>query len=149
VLSVFPVVAIACAAPIVNLGMVMNRMRRLSLLFVGSGLLTLAVIVAVACFTPAGVTGVAVISCLAQLIWYGGAVPLFAARILRARPMTFYKPLIKCYLACGLSVGLIFCVKSLFSIDSWIRFSVIGILCVVFCTVAGFVCVFGKAKLKM
>ena len=119
------------------------------MLFVGSGLLTLAVIVAVSCFTPAGVMGVAIISCAAQLVWYGGVVPLFASRILGARPMTFYKPLIKSYLSCGLSVGLIFGVKSLFSIDSWIRFSVIGILCVVFCAVTGYVCVFGKAKLKM
>ena len=149
ILSILPVVAIACAAPIVNLGMIMNRMRRLSLLFVGSGLLALAVIIAVSCFTTAGVVGVAIISCSAQLVWYGGVVPLFAARILGARPMTFYKPLIKSYLACVLSVGLIFGVKSLFFIDSWIRFSVIGILCVVFCAVAGFVCVFGKAKLKM
>ena len=149
VLSILPAVAVACALPIVDLGVVMNRMRRLSLLFVGSGLLTLATIIFVACFTPAGVIGVAVISCLAQLVWYAVLVPLFAGRILKTGVWKFYQPILRCFAASAVSIGLILGVKAVASVDSWLTLSVIGVVCVIASLVVNFLLVFGKPKIKI
>lgn len=149
VLSILPVIAVAAALPIIDLGVVMNRMRRLSLLFVGSGLLTLAAIVSVACFTHAGVVGVAVISCVAQFAWYAVLVPLFAGRILGTRAWTFYVPLLRSLAACALSVGIIFLVKTVSSVDTWLSFSVMVAVCLVVSLTVNFLCVFGKPKFKI
>jgi hypothetical protein len=149
VLSVFPSVTIACALPIVDLGVVMNRMRRLSLLFVGSGLLTLATIISVVCFTPFGVLGVAAVSALAQLVWYGVLVPLFAARILGMRAWKFYCPVLRCLGASVLSVGLIFAVKAVAPVNNWLTLAVMGGMCAVVSLAASFLVVFGKPKFKI
>lgn len=149
VLSVLPSVAIACALPIVDLGVVMNRMRRLSLLFVGSGLLTLATIISVACFTPFGVLGVAAVSALAQLVWYGVLVPLFAARILGMRAWKFYCPVLRCLGASVLSVGLVFAVKAVAPVSNWLTLAVMGSMCSVVSLAASFLVVFGKPKFKI
>lgn len=149
ILSLVPMVAVACALPIVDLGMVMDRMRRLSLLFVGCGLLTLATILAVSCFTKAGVVGVAAISCAAQLLWYALLVPIFAGRILATDSLVFYRPLFKCTLAAAVSLGLIFLVKAAVPTDGWISFAVVLSLCAVMALSVGFLCVFGRPKFKM
>ena len=149
VLSILPSVAIACALPIVDLGVVMNRMRRLSLLFVGSGLLTLATIVAVACFTSLGVIGVAVVSSLAQVVWYAVLVPLFAARILGTRVWKFYWPVFRCFGASALSVGLVFAVKAVAPVRNWITLGVMGGVCTVVSLAVSFLLVFGKPKFKI
>lgn len=149
ILSLLPMVAVACALPIVDLGMVMDRMRRISLLFVGCGLLTLAAILAVSCFTGAGVVGVAVISCVAQILWYAFLVPLFAGRLLATRSRFFYQPLLKCTLAAAISAGLIFLVKAVVPTDGWLSFAVVLSLCAVMALAVGFLCVFGRPKFKM
>lgn len=149
ILSMLPLVSIAAALPIVNLGVVMDRMRRLSLLFVGSGLLTLAAVITVSCFTKAGVLGVAVISSAAQLVWYTVLVPLFAARLLHVRAREFYAPMLKSFLACGLSVALVFVVKNVSPVDTWLRLIVMGGACLVVSLVLSFLCIFGKPKFKI
>ncbi len=149
VVSLIPVVAIATALPLVNLGVVMNRMRRLSLMFVGGSLLTLATVILVSCFTRAGVLGVAIISALAQLLWYTVAVPLFASRILKIPMGELLVPMMRTFAACGLSVALIFLVKTVSPVDSWTRLIIIGGACLVVSLVFGFLCVFGKPKFKI
>lgn len=149
VLSLLPMIAVACALPIVDLGMVMDRMRRLSLLFVGCGLLTLAAILIVSCFTGAGVVGVAVISCAAQILWYAVLVPLFAGRILDTDCRVFYIPVLRGSLAAVASVALILAVKAVVPIDGWLSFSVMLALCAVAALAIGFLCLFGRPKLKM
>lgn len=149
VLSILPAVAVACALPIIDLGVVMNRMRRLSLLFVGSGLLTLAAIIFFACFTAVGVVGVAVISCVAQMVWYAILVPLFAGRILKTGVWQFYQPILRCFAATALSVGLFLGVKAVAPVDSWLTLTVIGAVCVTASLVVNFLCVFGKPKFKI
>lgn len=149
VLSLVPITAIATALPIVNLGVIMNRMRRLSLLFVGSGLLTVATVIVVSCFTRAGVLGVAIISSVAQLVWYGIFVPLFAARILDGYALDFYRPTLKSLLACGLSLGVVLMIKTVSPVDSWLRLAVMGGVSLVVCLVISFLCVFGKPKFKI
>lgn len=149
VLSILPAVSVACALPIVDLGVVMNRMRRLSLLFVGSGLFTLAVILFIACFTPAGVVGVAAASCVAQLLWYTVLVPFFAGRILKTGAWQFYCPVLRCFAACALSVGLIFAVKAVAPVDDWTSLIVIGGVSAIVSLAVSFLCVFGKPKFKI
>ena len=149
VLSLLPIPAIAAALPIVNLGLVMNRMRRLSLLFAGSGLLTVAAVILVSCFTRAGVLGVAAISCVAQLIWYAALVPLFAARLLNAKVREFYRPTMKSFLAFGISWALVFLIKTVSPVDTWLRLAVMGGVSLAVCLMASFLCVFGKPKLKI
>lgn len=149
ILSIVPVTVIAAALPIVNLGMVMNRMRRLSLLFVAGGMLTLAAVILVSCFTSAGVIGVAVISAAAQFLWYAALVPLFAARLLRVSARDFYRPTLRTVLACGLSVVLILAVKSVARITDWGHLILIGAVCLVASLVISFLCVFGKPKFKI
>ena len=149
ILSIVPLVAVACALPIVDLGVVMDRMRRLSLYFVAGGLFSLAAVLFVACFTPIGVVGVALISSGAQLLWYGVAVPFFGGRLLGGRVLSFYRPAFRCFLACGLSVGVILLIKMVAPIDNWFDFSVVASVAAVVSMAANFLCVFGKPKFKI
>ncbi len=149
VLSLLPTVAIASALPLINLGVIMNRMRRLSLLFVAGGLLTLAAVILVSCFTEAGVLGVAALSAAAQLLWYTVAVPLFSARILKTRLTSLLLPMLRAFGACLVTVGIILTVKSVAPADSWLRLGIIGAVCLVAGTVSSFLVVFGKPKFKI
>ncbi len=148
VISVAPTVVIATALPIVNLGLVMNRLRRLSLLFVAAGLLTPALALLLACFTPLGVTGVAIASAAAQLGWYGIVVPLYAARLLGARPIRFFLPVLRSLLAAGLSLFLILAIKQATRIVGWPELILIGGACLAVTLLVSFLVMFGKPKIK-
>lgn len=149
VLSILPLVSVACALPIMDLGVVMNRMRRLSLYFVAGGLLNLAAILFVAYFTKAGVIGVSLLSSGAQLLWYAVAVPLFGGRLLRGNVWHFYRPVLRCFLAFGVSLGIIFAVKTVAPVQNWLSLCVMVALTAVAALAVGFLCVFGKPKFKI
>ena len=149
IISILPMVAVATALPLVDLGVVMDRMRRLSLLFVGCGLLTFAAVLIVATVTPFGTVGVAAVSCVAQLLWYAGLVPLFAGRILRVKARRFYVPVLRCLFACAVTTGLVFLIKNVAPIEGWTSFLVIVSMSATVSAVVNFLLVFGKPKFKM
>ena len=105
--------------------------------------------ISVACFTPAGVVGVASVSCGAQIVWYGVLVPLFAARILESRARDFYLPTLKSFLAFFLGTALVFMIKTVSPVGTWLSLGVMGGVCLVICAVTSFLCIFGKPKLKI
>ena len=137
-----PTLSLACATPIINVGMVMNRTRKLSLLFLCGGLLTLAAALAVIFFTDMGIVGLAAVSCAAQIVWYSVAVPCFACKVLACSPKIFFFPILRTYLAALAAFGVCLGLQAVCKINSWIEFIIVGGAAAVVAGVVAFFCVF-------
>lgn len=148
VLLVLPSLSVASALPILDLALVMDRMRRLSLLFVGGTLLGLAAAIAAGAFLHAPVLVMAAVSAGVQIVWYSGVLPLVAGRLLGAEPLTFYLPVLRTYLGCAVAVGFVVFVKSVFAVDSWLRLFVMLGVCLLAVMAMGYLILFGKPKFK-
>ena len=120
-----PLPALACATPASNVAMVMNKTRKISLLFLGLGGLTLALALTVANFTPFGAVGIAVVSSISQLVWYSLGIPLFSARIFKTRPAAFLTPTLKVYLSTAISTLCCLLIGSVSNIRGWISLIII------------------------
>lgn len=121
-----PILSMSCALPIVNVGMIMNRTRKLSLLFLCGGFLSLATGVLVASATDFGGVGIAIVSAVSQIIWYSVAVPCFAGRAFSRSPKAFFVPILKTYLAAAVSLvaSLILC--SVCTVGNWLELLIVG-----------------------
>ena len=149
VLLVLPALSVASALPVLDLALVMNRMRRLSLFFVGGALLGLSVAIACGVFFRTPVLVMAAVSAGVQIVWYSGVLPLVAGRLLSAEPLTFYLPILRTYLGCAVAVGFVVFVKSVFAVDSWLRLTVMLGVCLLAVMAMGYLALFGKPKFKM
>ena len=141
-----PILSVACAAPIINVAMVMNRTKKLSLLFLTGGMLTLAAALWVMFFTNVGIWGVAAVSCLAQTLWYSVAVPVFAGRALGCSPKYFWIPVLKTYVGAG--VSLVFCLAfgAMCDIKMWIELFIVVAAAMIGCATISFFVIFKKFR---
>lgn len=142
VVLLVPTLSLACATPIINVGMVMNRTRKLSLLFLSGGLLTLAAALAVMFFSNIGIMGLAVVSCVAQIIWYSAAVPCFACKVLSCSPRIFFLPILRTYLGAAVALGVCLSLQAVCKINTWLEFVIIGGAAAVVSAVVAFFFVF-------
>lgn len=141
-----PVLSLACAAPIINVAMVMDRTRRLSLFFLGGGILTVAAALFSVFFTGVGVIGLAVVSCLAQVLWYSVAVPIFACRVLECSPKVFLLPVLRVFAAAALSLGACLAINGICDIKSWFGLAVaVGCSATVSSVISFFTLFYGKS----
>lgn len=121
-----PVLSMSCALPIVNVGMIMNRTRKLSLLFLCGGFLSLAMGFLVAGLTNFGGVGIAIVSALSQMIWYSVAVPCFAGRAFSRSPKAFFVPILKTYFAAAVSLIASLALCSVCTVRNWLEFLIVG-----------------------
>lgn len=149
VLLILPTLSVASALSILDLALVMNRMRRLSLFFVGGTLLGLAAAIAAGVFLHAPVLVMAAVSAGVQIVWYSGVLPFVAGRLLVTDPLVFYLPVLRTYLGCAAAVGFVVFVKSVFAVDSWLRLFVMLGICLLAVMAMGYFILFGKPKFKM
>lgn len=143
-----PILSLACATPIINVAMVMNRTRRLSLVFLGGGFITLALALAVARFTPFGAVGLAVVSALAQTVWYSIAVPIFASKVFGCKVKTFLAPVAQTYLSAGLSLVCTTLISLVCNINGWAGLVIVCAFSAVVACVVSFFGIFNSFKLK-
>lgn len=149
VVLLVPILSLACATPIINVGMVMNRTRRLSLLFLCGGLLTLAAALAVSFFTNIGIVGLALVSCLAQVVWYSVAVPCFASKVFSCPKKTFLFPVLRTYFATVLALAVCLSLRAVCQINTWIELIIVGGAAAVVSAVVAFLGVFKSFKIKL
>lgn len=123
-----PVLSLACATPIVNVGMVIDRTKKLSLIFLGFGLLTSATALAAISHTNVDVFGVAAISSLAQTLWYAIAPPIFASKVLGCSPKKFWFPTFRTFLSAFAALGACLALNVFFKINLWIELVIIAAL---------------------
>lgn len=126
VILIIPVLSLACATPVINVGMVINRTKKLSLLFLCGGLLTLALALFVIFYTDIGIFGVAGVSCLSQILWYSVAVPFFAARVLKCSPKCFFVPIFRTFFAAVASLAFCLAFNSVCDIKNWIELAIVA-----------------------
>lgn len=149
VLLIAPMLSLACATPIINVGMVINRTRRLALFFLCGGLMTVATALGVIFFTDLGIMGVALTSAVAQTVWYSLAVPLFAARVLKCSPNHFFAPILRCLLAAIVSSAICLALNYVCRIEGWWElFIAVGSAAAV-AAVAAFFGVFKSVKIRI
>ena len=149
VMLVTPVLSLACATPIINVGMVINRTRKLSLFFLCGGLLSLAAALGVIFYTDVGIYGVALTSCLSQVIWYSVAVPFFAARVLRCSPKIFLKPVLRTFFAAAAALAFCLALGAVCQIKMWVELFIVAGAAAVISAVIAFFCVFKSFRIRM
>jgi len=149
VMAIVPMLSIACALPFFNLAVVMNRIRKMALLYVAGALLGLALSIALAIFTDLGILGVAAVSFGVRVLWYSLFMPLYAARLLKAEPLVLVLPILRTYVGAGLSVGMILALKSVCQLGSLVSVLIAAVFSLCATLVIGFFAVYGKPKLKM
>lgn len=149
VVLVVPALSLACATPIINVGMVINKTRRLALLFLCVGLLTVAAAVAVSFYTNIGIFGVAALSCASQILWYSFAVPVFASRALKCGFKSFFVPVARTYLAAALSLAFCLALDSACSVDKFGQLAVAVCASAAASTFISFFCVFNSSKIRI
>ena len=146
VILLLPILSLACATPIINVGMVMNRTRRLSLLFLCGGLLTLAAALAVTFFSDVGIVGLALVSCLSQLVWYSIGVPCFASKVLSCPKKTFLLPVLRTYFAAALALAVCLSLRAVCQINTWLELIIVGCSAAVISAIVAFLGVFKSFK---
>ncbi|MBQ7293858.1 MAG: hypothetical protein IJW79_08980 [Clostridia bacterium] len=141
VLSVFlvlPILSLACATPIIHVAMVMNRTRKLSLIFLGASFVSLASALFVAYFSPLGAIGLAALSCLSQIIWYSVAVPIFAGRVFSCSPKRFFVPILRTFFAALLAAVCCLLLRSVCRMGGWTQLLIVGTASAVLSAVTAF-----------
>jgi len=146
---IIPVLSLACATPIINVGMVVNRTKKLALLFLCGGLLTLAAALGVIFYTDIGIFGVAGVSCLAQILWYSLAVPLFAARVLKCSAKHFFAPVFRTFFASLASLAFCLAFNSVCDIKMWIELVIVAGAAAVVSAVISFFGIFKSFKIRI
>ena len=142
-----PILSAACAAPIINVGMVMDRTRRLSFFFLCGGLATVAAALFCATCTGIGIMSLAAVSCAAQIIWYSVAVPLFAGRVLECSSRLFFEPILRVFLACGLSSVVCLAIDRISIVDGWGELAVaVGCAATVSAVISFFILFYNKKE---
>ena len=149
VFAVVPMLSVSCALPFFNLAVVMNRLKKMSLLYVSEALFGFAATLVLVVFSNVGILGVAAVAFAVRLFWYSIFMPFFAARLLGTEPIRLIFPILKTYVGATVSIGIILALKSLCRISS--VFSLILVMAVSFCSVlvVGFFTVYGKLKTKI
>ncbi len=148
VLLVLPALSVATALPILNLSLVMNRMRRVSFLFVGGALLSLALAIALRAFFGCDILVMAAVSAGAQILWYAGFMPLFGAHLLGMSPVTFLLPVLRLHGGAAVSVGLLWVARTVFAVDSWEKLAVMFVICFLCVCSVGYLTLFARPKAK-
>ena len=149
IILVIPILSLACATPIINVSMVINKTRKLALLFLCTGLLTIAAAVAVGFYSNLGVFGVAAASCASQILWYSFAVPIFASRALKCRYKSFFAPVARTYLAAALSLAFCLALDSVCTADSFGKLAVAASASAAASALLSFFCVFNSSKIRI
>ncbi len=149
VILLVPLLSLACATPVINVAMVMNRTRRLSLVFLGGGLASLALSLWVAGFSGLGAIGLAAVSCLAQTFWYSVAVPLFASKVFASSAKKFLTPVAKTYLSAAVSLGCCLLISYVCDVKSWFSLVIVCAVSAVVASVVSFFGVFNSFKFKI
>lgn len=144
VLMVVPCLSAAGALPIFNLAVVMNRLWRIALFYVGGSLLGLGAAIGISYFTELGVLGLGVLAFGVRVLWHSVFMPLIAGRLLGINPLRFYLPVLRTYLGAALSVVGIWGFKHLCVIGSVFSLAAVAFVCACAVGVVGYLCVYGR-----
>jgi O-antigen/teichoic acid export membrane protein len=149
VFSLVPMLSVACALPLFQLSLIMNRLRRMALLYVSGALIGLAAALGVAVFTDVGILGISAVSFAVRVVWYSVCMPFFGARMLSCDPIRLLLPVLRTYIGAALSVGVIVALKSVCVIDSIPTLIFVMAVSVCAVLVIGYFSVYGRRNLKM
>ena len=149
VFSLVPMLSVATALPLFQLSVIMNRLRRMALLYVAGALLGLAAALGIAMLTEVGIFGVAAVSFAVRVVWYSVCMPFFGARLLSCEPIRLLFPVLRTHVGAAISVGAIIALKSVCRIDSIPSLMLVMAVCLCSVLVIGYFSVYGRRNLKM
>ncbi len=144
VLMVVPGLSSAGALPIFNLAVVMNRLWRIALLYVGGALLGLGLAVGLCCFTDLGILALGAVSFGVRVLWSSACMPAVAGRLLGVSALRFYLPILRTYVGAAASVGVIWLFKHFCVLSSVLSLAVVGTVCACAVGVLGYLCIYGR-----
>lgn len=125
-ITILPHFFISCLWSLNNLNVVMNKVKIPALFTVFCGVLNVScAFIAYKLFHP-GLISLSIISSSIQIIWIGVLITQYSSKNIGVPWYTFYIPLVKALCLAGVLIPAIVKVKSFFTINSWIRFMVLG-----------------------
>lgn len=92
---IVPYIVISCMWTLVNLNIVMNKVKIPAMFTLTIGIVNIAFSFLAYKFQIGGVFSLPLISTLLQLIWICGFMTLYVSRIMEVKALVFYKPLIR------------------------------------------------------
>lgn len=143
VMAIIPILSVACALPFFHLAVVMDRVRKMALLYLAGALLGVAAAIA-AVFLGVGILGVAAVSFGCRVLWFSVFMPLYAARLLGVEPLTLFTPVVRTYVGAALSVVLIFALKGVCRMSSPLAVFIVGAVSLCAVLAVGFFAVYAK-----
>lgn len=146
VMAILPLLSVGVALPMFNLALVMNRLRRMSLLYAASALLGGGLSLVLIFFSDVGVLGVAAVAFSVRVLWYSAFMPFYAAHLLEVEPIRLFLPILRTYLGAGISVGVIFALKSVCRISSLPSLLIVASVSLCAVLLVGFLAVYGRVR---
>lgn len=124
--TILPHICIACLWSLTNLNVVMNKVKIPALFTIGMGIVNVLIAYVTYKIATLGLLSLPIISSLLQIVWIVGIIPQYACRNLKVKWNTFYEPLARA-ICCAIPVAFfILQFKTLFSLDSWLKFILFG-----------------------
>ncbi len=146
VMAIVPMLSVGVALPMFHLAVVTNRLRRMSLLYAATALLGGALSMGLIFFTELGIFGVAAVSFGVRVLWYSVFMPFYASHLLGVEPLRLFLPILRTYLGAGISVGIIFALKSVCRLSSLLSILIVAAVSLCAVLLVGFLSVYGKVK---
>lgn len=117
--TILPHFIITCTWTLVNLNIVMNKVKIPALFTLSMGILNIIVVYLVHCFFHPGLISLPLISSFIQILSVGLFLPLYACKNLKLKWFTFYPTVVKSVLCSIIIISLVSYVKKFFMIQSW------------------------------
>ena len=148
-ITILPHFVIACMWSLTNLNVAMNKVKIPAMFTLGSGVINVLTACLVHRVWAPGLVSLPLISSGLQIIWVGIFVPLYACRNLNVKWSTFYNIPVKALLCSAVVIVAITLVKSVFTLNTWLRFIVFGGVCGIIALIAFASVLIGPKSMKL
>lgn len=129
IMTIAHLILVGVVWPISNLNIVMNRVKKPSLLMIGNGILNIISMIALLTYSKIGIYAIPLTTMFISFIWFGIFIPTYPCKKLEIKKTTFYPAVIKTLISVPIIIAVGFFVKGFFTINSWISLILVAILC--------------------
>lgn len=120
---------IGCIWPVVNLNIVLDKVKIPSLLVILCGLLNIISMNVLIKFTGIGIYAIPITTVVITILYYGFFIPIYPCKILGISKKSFIMPVVKMLFASVCIFFVISPIHSIVEVDSWFTFIFFGGLC--------------------
>lgn len=129
ILTIMHLILVGVVWPISNLNIVMNRVKKPSLLMILNGVINITSMIFLINNSQLGILAIPLTTMFISFIWFGIFIPIYPCKSLSIRKTTFYPVIIRTIISVPIIILMASSIKKIFIVDSWIKLFIIGGLC--------------------